>query len=258
MPQLAEIQADIRQAVIAGHEAHIAPLLTGGQNPLKRLQIHRRHYHTSLVTALLGKFPATIWLVGSPLVTEAARHYVREHPPLKPCIAEYGEEFPAFLAALPGAERIPYLRGFAELEWHIGCVSIAADQPAIRVEEFLGLPADPLRHIVLRVQSGLRYLHALWPVDELMKLFLTETAPDTLEFAPAEVWIEIRGSRGEIRMDRLGQAEFMFRKAVMEGRSLGDAAAEALGVDDGFEPAPTVLIASSAVTGIELGKQERQ
>jgi hypothetical protein len=256
--RLAEIQSDVREAVVSGDEARIASLLTGGKNPLKRLQIHHRQYETSLVTALLGKYPATVWLVGSPFVTEAARHYVRENPPHKPCIAEYGDGFPEFLSTRPDAARIPYLRDFAELEWHIGNVSIAADQPPIGAAEFLSVPADALPYIVLRLQSGLRYLHASWPVDELMKLFLTDTAPDTLEFEPAEVWIEVRGSRGEIRMDRLGQAEFLFRKAVREGRSLGDASAEALGVDDGFEPAPTVLIANGAVTGMKLGKQERQ
>src|SRR6266567_5572931 len=92
--QLADIQRDVRQAVVAGEDSAIAPLLSGGTNPRKRLQIHRRHYETSLVTALLGKFPATVWLVGSQFVNEAAQHYIREHLPRKPCIAEYGEVFP--------------------------------------------------------------------------------------------------------------------------------------------------------------------
>jgi hypothetical protein len=48
------------------------------------------------ITALVEKFPATGWLVGSRFVSLAARSYVLEHPPRKPCIAEYGEDFLIF------------------------------------------------------------------------------------------------------------------------------------------------------------------
>ena len=34
--------------------------------------IHQRHYATSLTRALVERFPATVWLVGSELVTRAA------------------------------------------------------------------------------------------------------------------------------------------------------------------------------------------
>ena len=90
-----------------GEAETVAPLLVGGNDPRKRLAIHHRHYETSLVTALLDRFPATIWLVGSTFVTETARQFVRRRPPSRPCIAEYGEEFPAFLSAILGAAELP-------------------------------------------------------------------------------------------------------------------------------------------------------
>ena len=82
MPSLAEVQASMRRAVVAGEASTTALELTGGSDPQARLAIHRRHYEASLVTALLTKFPATVWLTGSPLVTEAARLFVRAHPPV--------------------------------------------------------------------------------------------------------------------------------------------------------------------------------
>src|SRR5260370_9183453 len=102
MPTLAELQSGVRDAVIEGKSTGIASLLVGGRDGRKRLEIHSRHYETSLVDALVGKFPATGWLVGAPFVTETARHYVHQRPPDVPCIAEYGEEFPQFLAERPG------------------------------------------------------------------------------------------------------------------------------------------------------------
>jgi hypothetical protein len=258
VPHLADIQADVRQAVVAGDEPRIGPLLAGGQDPPKRLQIHRRHYETSLVTALLGKFPATVWLVGSPFVTEAARHYIREYPPRRPCIAEYGEGFPAFLLNRPAAERVPYLGDFAALEWHVGQVSIEVDRPAIFLEELSAVPGDVVPDAVMTMQTGLRYLEASWPVDELMKLFLTDSAPGALQFEPADVYIEVHGARGEFRINRHTRGEFTFRKSILNGRSIGEAAEAALDAESSFDPGGAFarVIAEGLITGIQWRAQE--
>src|SRR5947209_899665 len=136
VPTLAETQKFFRNAVVGDDMAGIRSLIVGGRDASKRLEVHRRNYETSLVTALLGKFPATVWLAGTPFVTEAARHFVCEHPPHAPCIAEYGGRFPGFLSACPGAEHVPYLREFAELEWHVGHIAVAVDQPPVSLQEF--------------------------------------------------------------------------------------------------------------------------
>ena len=131
MPTLADLQESVRRAVVLGDTAALAPLLVGGRIAQKRLAIHHRHYETSLVTALLDRFPATAWLVGSVFLTETARQFVRERPPSRPCIAEYGEELPGFLSARPGTAELPYLCAFAELEWHLGLATRLATLPLL-------------------------------------------------------------------------------------------------------------------------------
>jgi hypothetical protein len=255
MPTLAETQSRFRDAVVEGTAqqiAPLAPLLVGGRDPAKRLIVHQRNYQTSLVDALLVKFSASGWLVGTPFLTEAARRFVREHPPQTPCIAEYGEAFPDFLSVCPGAERVPYLCEFAELEWHVGHVAIAIDRPPVAGEEFSAIEADALPDTLLALQPGLRYLHASWPVDELMKLYLTEMAPDQFDLSPADVWIEVRGARGEFHFTRLDVADFTFRRSVLEGRSIGEAAECALDVNAAFDPGQALgsLIAACLVSAI--------
>lgn len=251
MQRLANIQLDFRDALIWGDMRRIAPLLAGGHDPVKRLAVHQRNYRTSLVDALLVKFPATGWLVGTPFLTEAAEHFVRKLPPRAPCIAEYGEAFPEFLSLLPFAERLPYLTEFANLEWHIGQVSIAVDAAPIGSEQF-SINAGGLADMRLTLQPGLRHLGAQWPVDELMRLYLTETAPDQFRLSPADVWIEVRGARGEFQFARLQEPEFIFRESVSRGLSIGDAAEYTLDIDPGFDPGHALasLIASGLVTAI--------
>jgi hypothetical protein len=241
----------MRRAVVTGDTASIAPLLIGGWFPARRLAIHQRHYRSSLLAAIRTKFPATAWLLGTPVLDEAARQFIRQHPPTVLCIAEYGEELPGFLSRCPGAARMPYLHSFAELEWHLGQVAISVDHPALTFEAFSGFEINTLVEMGLTLQSGLRYLHASWPVDDLMKLYLTDTAPTEYRLTPEEVWLEVRGSRGEFQIKRLDTAEFVFRKAILEGQSLGDAAEGALDMNAEFDVsrAFATLISNGQVIG---------
>src|SRR5512138_3687294 len=131
MPSLAELQSRVARAMTTGEREPFAPYLAGGVHADKRVDIHLRHYETSLTAALRDKFPACGWLAGADLVSAAARAYVHARPPTQPCIAEYGRDFPNFLATYGRAPTLPYLESFAELEWAVGRASIAIDHSSI-------------------------------------------------------------------------------------------------------------------------------
>jgi len=231
---LAEVQRLLRAAIVGREVSEAVPLLFGGADPAGRLAIHNRHYEASLVRALLGKFPATTWLVGSDLIHQAAREFVHREPPTAPCIAEYGDDFPRFLAERENVRDLHYLRFFAELEWHVGHAAIAADPPAI---DLLALApyGDQVADVAFVVQPSLRYLKGSWPVDELMRLYLSDRAPEQYRLSAAETRLEICGSRGTFRFDRLEPGEFSFRRALAQGSPLGEAAEQALEVDESFD-----------------------
>lgn len=191
MPALAEIQTVIRAALIHGDNAMAVRLLHGGAHPEHRLGVHQRHYATTLTRALVERFPATVWLVGSDLVNHAAQSFIREHPPATPCIAEYGDTFPKHLGAQPGADALPYLTQFANLEWHLGRLALATDE-----------------------STNTHYLHLDWSLDELMAVYLADSAPEQFALRREEVWLEVRGARGELHMNRLTPADFDVRQAA--------------------------------------------
>jgi len=178
---LADLQRAFRDALVTGNPESLAPALVGGADPLARLAIHQRHYDASLARALLERFPATQWLLGSQPVIDAARDYVRLHPPVRPSIAEFGEDFAAYLAASPSGRTIPYLAAFAECDWHLGRIAVAGDEEG-----------------VYRVRSA-------WPIDRLLAIFLGEARPDALLFEPEDVHLEIRGRRGQFTITRLAE-----------------------------------------------------
>ncbi len=233
MPSLADLQARIVR-VVAGASVGEVEGLVGGVDPARRLLIHRRHYEASLSTALREKFPATAWLVGERFVGAVAREFLRVHPPLRPCIAEYGAEFPAFLARFGGAVELPYLRAFAELEWALGQVSVAIEEAPLTWPDMSRLGAG-LLEARLDLQPGVRYLRSRWNVDTLMTRYLEDDVRNRFELIERDTLIEVRGARGDFRIERLEATTFAFREALAAGRAFADAASDALDLDDTFD-----------------------
>jgi hypothetical protein len=196
MPALVDIQSAVRDALVRGDRSALAPFLSGGAHPEHRLAIHQRHYVASLTRALLDRFPATVWLVGSELVTDAATSFIREQPPAEPCLAEYGESFPRHLGEHPAARSLRYLSQFAALEWHLGRLALATeDSPHVR------------------------HLHLDWSLDELIGVYLSNSAPDRFLLRNEDVWLEIRGLRGSLELQRLAPDDFLRRA---HGQSVRD------------------------------------
>jgi len=249
---LAEIQTRLRDALVSGSNSDVLSSFAGGFAAAPRWRIHQRHYEASLVAALLAKFPATQWLVGTAFIAEAATRFVKQHPPSAPCIAEYGHEFPDFLAANPLARQTPYLRSFSELELHIGQTSIAIDLEPVPITSLAAIDPNSIPALRFGLQPGTRYFRAGWPLDELLKHYLTGDAPDRLVLTPGDLFLEIRGARGEFQFSRLGPDEFTFRQILCRGETVGLAAECALDVNSQFDIGASFgrLFAMSAVTSI--------
>ncbi|MFA5911008.1 MAG: DNA-binding domain-containing protein [Vicinamibacterales bacterium] len=237
MPPLAEVQRRVRNAIIAGDAGSMASLIDAGpRDATRRMAIHLRHYRASLVAILMGRFPATTWLLGSGPVEAAAAKFVGVVPPSAPCLAEYGAAFPAFLGAQPVVDRITYVEPFADLEWHFGRLSVSVDGSALGAATLAALDADDLADTALVLQGGTHYWHAAWPIDELLAIFLRNAAPEQTTLREQAVWIEGRGRRGEVQLNQLTEGDWTFRDAIWRGRPIGVAAERAWQVDPRFDP----------------------
>jgi hypothetical protein len=236
---LADLQASLARDIVAG-------TATG------RLRVHARHFAATLVRTLLDRFPATTWLVGTPFLSAAALAFVRAAPPARPCLAEYGEQFPAFLEGRPHASAVPYLRDFAELEWRVGEVAVETARPPVAIDSLASI-GDAAADASLVLQGGLRYVATRWPVADLMTLYLTDTAPDRLALAPQPEWVEVRGARGDVSVTRLSPGSFAFRRALHAGHPLAEALAAGAAREPAFDPgaALAALFAAGLVRSVQ-------
>ena len=255
---LAELQQQVRNAVVDG-TALAGELLVGGPDPLKRLAVHQRHFEASLANAVVGRFQATAWLIGPARLEAAARASVHVHPPTAPCIAEYGQRFPAFLAEWPATASLAYLAEFAALDWQLGHLSVCVDRPALRPADLATVGLERLADAHVTLQDGLYLTRARWNVDDLMQVYLSDASPDEWHLQEERVWLEARGTRGTLRFARLDAGTFAFREAAASG-TLAEAAEVALGLDAAFEPAAALmaLINEGLITHIAVEEEGRR
>lgn len=250
--RLPELQGAIRDALVLGRTDGLVGELVGGANPAGRLAVHQRHYRTSLVRALLARFPAICWLLGGQRARDAATAYLEASPPHAPCLAEYGGTFPEFLAGwLKG--RLGFAADFARLELAVGAVALAIDRPPAAAEALTGFAESDLPELRLPLQPGLRFLAAEWPVDTLFRVFTVGKEPERMHLDPTPCHLQIRGARGTCEVVRLDPAEWRFRHALARGGTLG-AAIDAAAADD-FDASTALgrLFAAGLVTAIEAG-----
>lgn len=241
MLALSETQRLVRNALVLSDFDAVSPILVGGHDPAARLAIHRRHYHASLVDALRTRHPATAWLIGDAAVTAAATRYVIAHPPRVFCIAEFGADFPRFLGSEPSLSAVPYVRAFAILEWHVGRVSVAVDGPALSLANLA--TADPASLMASSVifQPGVVYMTTEWPVDALMRIYLSDQVPPQFHMSPATTHVEVRGARGALHVTSLPPATSAFRSLLQSGSAIGVAAEAALDLDPQFDPGRALI-----------------
>jgi hypothetical protein len=256
MHSLAELQRSFARAVTSGDRAALVAELRADAGTATRLAIHFRHYDASLTNALIEKYPACAWLLGPSLVRDAARAYVRARPPSEPCIAEYGWDFPAFLAGHGRACTLPYVETFAALELAVAQASIEVDRPPLAWQALSSLGPERLLDTVLVLQPGLRYVRSAWRVDALMATYLRGTAPERFELEKSAAHIEVRGARGEVDWARLDDATFLFRAELAAGRTIAEAADAALDLTPTFDPG--IALRELVEAGLVVGAREPQ
>jgi hypothetical protein len=86
-------------------------------------------------------------------------------------------------------------------------------------------------------------------------LYLSDSEPERFTLDNVETFIEIHGSRGELRLHRLDEATFLFRSSFRTGLTVGDAAERALDVEALFDAglALAALIHEGLVTHLTFG-----
>jgi hypothetical protein len=233
MPALHDVQAAIAAALLGADTEAAARHIEGdGLEPGARLQVYRHHVFATLTAALEATFPVVCRLVDRRFFAYAADAYIRQDPPTGPCLAEYGERFPGFLAEFPPCRAHPYLTDVARLEWAMSIARRADESAAIDIAELAAVPAEDVSRLVFRLDPSVSFIHSPWPIDRIWRAEQDGAGGgDPVDLDDGGVRLEVRRVAGEVTMRRVSAARHAFRGALASGLPLDEAASGALALD---------------------------
>jgi hypothetical protein len=237
MPAWRDVQTAFGAAMLgedpAGPEAALALLVCAdGLSTGARLRIYRHHVLTTLTDVLRSAYPVVARLVGDGFFAYAADRYVRTHPPAGPCLFEYGDALPGFLAIFPPCRPLGYLPDVARLEWALHAAAHAPDTPALDPGPLRRLPPAAAARLVVRFNPSVSLLASRWPVDRIWRANQPDADPGaTVDLGEGGVSLEARRLDDEPVFRALPPGAFALRRALADGRPLADAAGVALATD---------------------------
>lgn len=238
MLSLHELQQAFAASMLGEHAATIACAIDDdGIAATELLRIYRNALRSNLTRTLRIVYPAVDRLVGVGFFDAAAEAFIAEHVPASGDLNEYGDEFPAFLAAFAPASALPYLADVARVEWALSLAANAPDAPALDARDMATV--EPDHHALLRFSRhpSVSLLVLSYPADQIADAVLAgdDVAMAQIDLATGPVHVAIhRGAQG-VEVQRLEAEAHQYLSLLYAGEPLG-----AL-LDDGSAGAPALL-----------------
>jgi len=235
--RLNELQAAMRAGILGEPaEALLAQIDGHGLAPATRLQIHRNNILTGLTEALRTSFPAVARLVGDRFFDFAADRFIHGAPPRDPRLADYGAEFPAFLAGFEPARMLPYLSDVARLEWAVNLAYNAPDEAPLAPATLVDLAPDAYPRLRLGLHSSCRLVRSRFPIKRIWLANRPGAEPqDAIDLAEGGAALLVMRREFEVALIEIEPAEHDFLAALQAGETIERACTFALETDAAFD-----------------------
>lgn len=217
------------EAALSGDGVSLEPWLA--QKDAPGLAVYRNTIAKGRADVLAAAYPTVVRLTGEDWFRAAAVEFAAANPPSDPAMDRYGESFPAWLAAFPPAQALPYLAPVARLDRAFAEAHAAADAPVLDAREAAAL--DPAALFASRavLHPASRPFWFDWTVASIWLSERGIEPAEHLDFAERGEGLLIARPRLAVAATRLDKASYAFLKACRADKTLGQAATAALAAD---------------------------
>jgi hypothetical protein len=252
MASLREMQHAFRCALLDGAAEHAdLEIAEDGLSVEARLAIYRHHVLAALTDVLESAYPVVCRLVDRRFFAYAADAFIRRHPPMGPCLFEYGGALPEFLAEFPACRHLAYLADVARLEWAMHGAAHAEDAVPLAPTALEGLDRARVGALRFDFDPSVSLLSSRWPIDRIWHAN-QDGADAVVDLDTGGVCLEVRRRDDVVVFRALGPAAYALRRALLDGACLAAAAERALDVDETFDlpGALGALVRDGVLTGV--------
>ncbi|MBL6649988.1 MAG: putative DNA-binding domain-containing protein [Reyranella sp.] len=223
---LPDLQAAFAAHLAGADRPDLAAGVLGDAIPsAARLRVYRHHVQESLASALAATFPTVQAVVGSDFFRALARAFVAENLPRQPVLAEYGEDFPAFVAGYEPARGLPYLADVARLDWALNAAFHASTDERLAAADLAALPADRLLSLRLVLASGTALVSSAHPLDRIWAASQPGAPEGTVDLDAAGAHLLVLRRPDDAAFVVLSPPEARFVDGIALGKTLEEAAA---------------------------------
>ncbi len=243
----------MRRTVLGTVDERLPGAVRGdGLEPAARLRLYGNHVMTSLGEALGATFPVVRRLVGPDFFAGMTRVFISRHPPASPCLFEYGEELPGFIANYAPAASLPYLPDVARLEWAMNHAYHGEVEPALDAGSLTALPPERLAAIRFRLQPGCRVVRSEWPIDAIWRANQSDGDGGGVVLGAGARTLLLWRQGDDAVFRRLDPAVAAFVAALADGAPLAGAAEQAIALAPEFDLAAALqlLLGQGLVCGL--------
>jgi hypothetical protein len=210
--------------------------------------VYRNTVRVACLEALQANYPTVRQVVGDGWFAAAGRAFVDQHWPRHGSLADYGDAWPAFLAAFAPAAELPYLPAVARLDRLWTESHLAADAPVLDAAALAELDAAQLVRAVLVPHPATRWAaFADLPAITIWRRHREHHVPGGELDWRGEAALLTRPA-GAVEWLAIDAAAATFLDACAAGRTFADAA---LAAGDALPAQLPQLFAAGAFTRIE-------
>jgi hypothetical protein len=224
-----------------------------GKAAVKRYNVYRNNVTVSLIDALAAIYPAVQRITGVEFFRAMARFHIGETPPTSPLLFEYGRDFPAFIEAYEHAQGMPWLADTARIERAWLDAYHAADAEPLGANMLAAVPPERFGDVIFRPHPATRLVRSAFAAVTIFAANRGDGPIGTIDAGTPEDALITRPA-DEVTVLHLPPGGAAFLGALMAGRPLGEAAAEALGETPGFDIGAGIaaMLEAGAFTTLDL------
>lgn len=233
---LPDLQAAFAAHVAGADLADLAAAVVGDSISAEaRLRVYRHHVVYSLGTALAATFPTVQALVGEEFFRSMAQRFVSQKLPTQPVLAEYGADFPAFVAGHEPAASLPYLTDIARLDWALNAAFHSPLGRRLTAADLAAIAAERLPSLSVALSAGATLVSSRYPIDRIWNASQPGASAEPVDLASGRADLLVLRQADDAVFITLTEGEAAFAAALSEGASLEGAAGRALCTDPSFD-----------------------
>ena len=204
---------------------HMQGLILDDRLPaVRRFNVYRNNFQTSLTDALAAIYPVVEQLVGSEFFGFMADRYIRTHPSRSGNLHNLGFALADFLSRFEPASKLPYLPDVARLEWAYHAAFHAAAPESFEPKALGKVPAESYPELRFDLGPACRLVCSKYPIFRIWQVNQEGYVGDkniNLDVG-AEAVLLVR-PKLEVELRRIDPAESALLKTLESGNNLGEA-----------------------------------